>query len=485
MRKAELQPNSFAGANAIANFVAMKGLPGNALIDKYRILFWVIPVFFFPSCRNAGSVPSTVTFTEDVAPIIYNNCTICHRPAGGAHISFITYTDVQKYASSIAYVTKEKLMPPWPADPHYTQFKGQRVLSDRDIKVLAKWAEEGGPEGPADKLPPFPSFPNGSQAGTPDMRIPVQPVFLKANSSDRFLLVKVPYELPEDTFASLIEFVPGNSRVVHHVNGDLVKYSFDKKKDVFTQPFTVNMEEDTESLVKAFVKIGLPNDDGSYPVLQKSVVNYLPGAVGQKYPAGIGGYNLPRKGVFLLNDLHYGYTGKQVVTDSSYINIFFAKTPPKRPVLEFQLGTLGIAPVLPDLIIQPDSVKHVYSMFRIGNDISILTINPHMHLLGKSFKAYAIDPSGDTIRLISIPRWDFAWQYFYTFKKMVKIPAHSLIIAEGIYDNTRQNLNNPFSPPQLVTDQSGSMKATDEMFQFIVTYLQYEPGDENINLEKD
>jgi hypothetical protein len=54
--------------------------------------------------------------------------------------------------------------------------------------------------------------------------------------------------------------------------------------------------------------------------------------------------------------------------------------------------------------------------------------------------------------------------------------------AEGIYDNTTQNINNPFSPPRLVTDQKGSMKATDEMFQFIVTYLPYVPGDEHISL---
>jgi hypothetical protein len=67
---------------------------------------------------------------------------------------------------------------------------------------------------------------------------------------------------------------------------------------------------------------------------------------------------------------------------------------------------------------------------------------------------------------------------------MVRIPAGSSIVAEGVYDNTTQNLNNPFSPPKLVTDQNGSMKATDEMFQFIVTYLPYQPGDEQISLER-
>ena len=66
---------------------------------------------------------------------------------------------------------------------------------------------------------------------------------------------------------------------------------------------------------------------------------------------------------------------------------------------------------------------------------------------------------------------------------MVHIPKGSTIVAEGVYDNTTANPFNPFNPPQLITDQNGSMKATDEMFQFIVTYLPYQPGDENISLE--
>ena len=438
------------------------------------------------ACNNKDSIPDTVTFTQDVAPILYNNCSICHREGANGHFALVTYEDARRNAGAIAFVTKDKQMPPWPADPHYTEFIGQRLLTDHDIQVLEKWAAEGAPEGPKNKLPLLPTYPVGSQIGTPDMRIAVQPIFLKGNAYDKFLLVKVPFELPADTFAAVIEFMPGTHNVVHHVNGDMVKYEFDKKKNVFAGERVVNMSEDTATLLQAFQRLGLPDEDGSYPLLQKSVVNYLPGAEGQQYPQGIGGYTLPRKGAFLLNDIHYGPVNKDV-WDSSYINIFFSKARPERPIREFQIGTLssfGTAPVLPDLIIQPNTIKHVYSKYNIPEDISILTVNPHMHLLGKSFKAYAVKPGGDTIRLISIPRWDFNWQYFYTFRKMVKVPKGSLLIAEGTYDNTKQNLDNPFSPPQIVQERNGSMKATDEMFQFIVTYLPYREGDENIILGK-
>ena len=109
-------------------------------------------------------------------------------------------------------------------------------------------------------------------------------------------------------------------------------------------------------------------------------------------------------------------------------------------------------------------------------------------MLGKEFKAYALKPNGDTIRLISIPRWDFRWQYFYTFPTMIKIPKGSSIVATGVYDNTNKNPNNPFSPPQLVGERydwgGSSMRATDEMFQFIITYTAYQPGDERLELKE-
>ncbi len=446
-------------------------------------LLLVVLACYLQACENKNRMPDRVTFTEHIAPLLYQNCTICHRPNGGAHFDLVTYEQAKAYGPSLAFVTRERIMPPWPADPHYTEFVGQRVLTEHEIRLIEKWVLDGAIEGPKDKLPNLPDYPNGSTIGVPDVRIPVQPYYLPANSGDRFLIVKVPFELPKDTFASIIEFVAGNSGVVHHVNGDMVKYEYGKKANVYDGEYITDMVNDS-TVQQAYAKLKLANDDGTYPVLQRSVVNYLPGTFGQKYPEGIGGYILPRKGAFLLNDLHYGFTKSQPVSDSSYINIFYSKLPPERPVKEFQLGTLGVSPVEPDLAIQPNTIKKVYSKYTVPEDISILTLNPHMHMLGKSFKGYALPPGGgDTIRLISIPKWDFNWQYFYTFKKMVKIPKGSTIIAEGIYDNTAKNINNPFSPPQLVHDRNGSMRSTDEMFQFIITYVPYKPGDENISLD--
>lgn len=151
--------------------------------------------------------------------------------------------------------------------------------------------------------------------------------------------------------------------------------------------------------------------------------------------------------------------------------------------MEIQLGTLGISEIVPPLIIPPDTVMTFRTRATVREDISLLTLNPHMHLLGKSFLAYALTPQGDTIRLVRIPKWDFRWQYNYTFPSMVKLPAGSTVYVEGVFDDIRNNPNNPFDPPQTVREPEGNMRTTDEMFQLIITYLPYRPGDEKIRLD--
>lgn len=183
-----------------------------------------------------------------------------------------------------------------------------------------------------------------------------------------------------------------------------------------------------------------------------------------------------------MKDIHYGPTSIGGY-DSSYFNIYYSAKPPQRQTFEMQLGTLGISEIVPPLVIPPDEVKTFRTKSVVSEDISILTINPHMHLLGKKFIAYALTPTNDTVRLIRINNWDFKWQYFYTFKKMVKIPKGSTIYVEGVFDNTAENPLNPFRPPRTVSEREGSMRTSDEMFQFIITYLPYEKGDENISLD--
>lgn len=449
---------------------------------KVEIIF-ILAGFLFFSCGNITTdKKSHITFSEHIAPLIYSNCTPCHRPGSAAPFSLISYQDVSRKAKTIKLVTGIRLMPPWPADKSYSNFVGEKGLTDAQIAMITEWVDNGCPIGDSTKIPPPPSYPEGSFLGKPDIVVKMpKPYFIKGDNKDKFLLMKFPYELPRDTFIRVIEFVAGNKKLVHHVNGFLIQYEEGKKKNIYEGYFYA--DTDQMDYPQAYEKMKLANDDGSYPILTSSVVNYLPGVFPNLYPEGIGGLVVKKKGAIFLKDIHYGPSPTDEI-DSSYFNIFFAKEKPKRPLLELQLGTLGVSEIVPPLVIPPNEVKTFRTQVTITKDISIITINPHMHLLGKTFWAFAVKPDGDTIPLIRIPQWDFRWQYFYTFKNPVKIPRGSVIQAIGVYDNTVNNPRNPFNPPQIVSERKGSMRTTDEMFQFIINYVLYQEGDENISMEE-
>jgi len=452
------------------------------LISVAGLLTWA--VVLGEGCGRRAQMERRPTFSEDIAPIVFKNCSPCHRPGQAGPFPLLTYEDVARKASTIAAVTQSRYMPPWPADPSYREFLGQRVLTDSEIRTIGAWVENGAPPGDASKAPAPPRFPEGSAFGKPDLVVRVrEAVRIPGDNRDRFMIVKIPYELPKDTFVRAIEFVPGNSRLIHHMNGHVVQYDDEGgKSNPDEGPYSVDRES-VATLEDAYNAINLLNDDGSYPWLTRSVANYLPGAVSPAgYANGIGGWILKKRGAFLMRDIHYGPSPVEA-EDRSYFNVFFADKPPERPTMEVQLGTLGVSEIVPPLVIPPNTVKTFTTKTVVQNDISLLTVNPHMHLLGKSFLAFAVTPGGDTIPLVKIPKWNFRWQYFYTFPKMLKIPKGSIITAVGEYDNTANNPNNPFSPPREVVGTNGSMRVTDEMFQLIITYVPYRPGDENISLD--
>jgi mono/diheme cytochrome c family protein len=426
-------------------------------------------------------IKSTPTFAEDIAPIIYKNCASCHRPGEVGPFPLLTYEDAKRKAKTIAAVTASRYMPPWPADPSYSHFIGERFLSGDEIQTIQRWADNGAPPGDAAKLSP-PEFSTQSTLGEPDLIVKMRrPVRIPGDYTDHFMVVKIPYEIPEDRFVRAIEFVPGNRKLIHHMNGHIVQYE-DKKRDPSAGPYVVDRGS-LQTLEESYDAIHLLNDDGSYPELDRSVANYLPGGVSPAgYPNGIGGWKLNKRGAFLMRDVHYGPTPVEA-EDDSYFKVFFTDKPPARRTMDMQLGTLGISEIIPPLIIPPNVVKTFTTRTVVDQDISLLTVNPHMHLLGKSFEAFAATPDGRTIPLIKIPKWNFKLQYFYTFPRMVKIPKGSTIAAIGVFDNTKENLNNPFSPPREIIGTNGSMRVTDEMFQLIMTWLPYQSGDENISLE--
>ena len=378
-------------------------------------------------------------------------------------------------------------MPPWPADASYSHFIGEKVLTEKEISFIKTWVDNGMQRGDSTLEPKAPEFYKGSYFGKPDLVISAQQaIAIKGNGTDVFLIMKFPYEIERDTLIDFVEFVPDQRKLIHHVNGHLISYDARRRFNYLTGE---SAHSDTRAqLNDVYKQMHIPYTDKlspEFPTLTPNTVYYLPGYIPPAYPKEVGGYRFKKNGAFLLNNIHYGPSNKDL-WDSSHINVFFRKDPIERRISETQLGTFGVSKVEPEFVIPPNEIKTFHTSMTLSTPISLLSVNPHMHLVGKTFLAFAIKQNGDTIPLIRINKWDFRWQYYYTYKHPVKLDAGTTVHVYGTYDNTNKNPNNPFHPPRTITQGNGveSMKTTEEMFQFIFTYMTYKPGDEKIDLER-
>ncbi len=447
------------------------------LSNKFKFLFLII--YLFSSCININKI----NYSDDIYPIITKNCVPCHYKNGPAPFKLTTFSDVNKRSKMINYVIQSNYMPPWPPDHNYSNFVGEKYLSHKEKKMIENWVYNGKEIGDTSKIS-FISQKNITEntLGNPDVILRFnKKQLIEGNNKDKFLIGKLSFELEKDTNIKLIEFVPDSNYLAHHVNAHLILY--DKFKSNHKEKYDlINSEFFSDS--SAFEMLNIPYEDGTYPMLISSVCNYLPGVEPVLYPAGIGGYSISKQTSLLIKDIHYGPSPINVY-DNSYFKIYFTDKKPKRKLRELVIGTNGDAPVVPPLVIPPNEQREFNISYKLNKDISLLTINPHMHLLGKKFLSFAVSPDNDTIPLIKIDNWDFRWQYFYTFKKIKYLPKNSKIFVNALFDNTDKNPDNPNSPPQFVSAKNGSMKTTDEMLQLVLIFVEYENGDENIKLSNE
>jgi AhpC/TSA family len=90
-----------------------------------------------------------VVYNRDIAPILQANCMNCHRDGEVAPFPLVSYSDASKRARQIARVTASRFMPPWKPEPGFGHFVDERRLSERELSLVADWANSGAPEGAA------------------------------------------------------------------------------------------------------------------------------------------------------------------------------------------------------------------------------------------------------------------------------------------------------------------------------------------------
>lgn len=412
----------------------------------------IIIVTLFSLLANAQTKP---TYYLDIEPIIKKDCVSCHKPGGIAPFSLQTYEEVAAKGNFIGHVTKTRYMPPWKADPAYQTFRNEKILSSEEIETIQHWVVTGLTKGKKVKSKNT-QFAISEDHAKPDLVLPmINSYQLTDKAQEDFRFFVIPTNLAADTYLSAIEFVPGNRRQVHHSRVMVDSTQLIRGIDGMSE---------ADPLIKEFQTI---------PLADEFLYGWVPGNTKIFFPPGTG--KKIKKASDLILNIHYSPTSKSE-QDKSTVNLYFAKSQVNNR--EVKTLTLKESDIKNQpFFIESERMPTFYMDYPVYRDMSLISIMPHMHFIGKSFLAYAITDEGEKIPLIKIDNWDFNWQTTYQFKKMLKIPAGSRIIVEAKYDNTSEN---PVNPNQPAKNIGYGWNSTDEMCNLVIYFLDYQEGDEQI-----
>ncbi|MDH3590646.1 MAG: tetratricopeptide repeat protein [Planctomycetota bacterium] len=386
------------------------------------------PPAFLPRSEGLDYVTKaagSVTFAEDVAPILYENCVPCHRPDGIGPFPFLTYDDVRERGHQIAFVTQTRFMPPWLPAPGYVAFHDERGLTDDEIGTLKQWVEDDMPTGDLSRTPEPPSFASGWLLGAPDRTVTLEEAFtLPAGGTDVFRNFVLPAEGRADRWVRAVEFDVGNSQVVHHATLEVDRSRSSRRLDL----------EDPLPGYEGMHSEGAQPPDGHF-------VGWVPGRIptagdaDQAWQLG--------KETDLVLQLHMLPSGKPERVRPQ-IGIHYSDKPPSRLPFMMRLGSRTI-----DLPAGNPDVR-VRDAYRLPVAVTLRAIAPHAHYLGKEMLAWATMPNGNKRWLLKIDDWDFNWQDDYRFKSPLEMPAGTVLHMEYSYDNSVDNPQNPHIPPRHV-----------------------------------
>ena len=386
----------------------------------------------------AGAEADTPTFTEDVAPILYENCVSCHRAGEVAPMSLITYQETRPWGRSIKNKVLAGEMPPWHADPSVGRFLNERRLTDAERDTIVQWVDGGAPEGDRAKLPVAPTFADGWQIGTPDVIIEMPEAFdVQAEGTIRYQNFVAPTNFTEDKWVKAVELRAGVPAAVHHI------LAYARAPGAEQQPPSFNLVPvgpQAEAAARAQAARADRAGQSDRPARRRRrgpgtlIASLAPGTNPMVFEPGTA-LRVP-KGTQVVFQIHYTATGEPV-SDRSRIGFVFADAPPEQ---ELRFGQI-LNPYFE--IPAGEGNQRVDALVEFTEDTEVYALFPHTHLRGKRWEYELVYPDGRREAVLSVPAYDFNWQIYYQFEEPLMVPKGATLEASAWYDNSAANRSNP------------------------------------------
>lgn len=329
-------------------------------------------------------------------------------------------------------------MPPWKAVHGYGEFRGENRLTEEEIALLAAWTKAGSPQGNKRQEPKVPVFTSEWSLGKPDLILTQsKPFKVSPEGADiyRNFVFKTNFDQP--MWVKAIDVKPGNRKIVHH----MIAYLDDGNSALKLEKRLADGQE------------GYTSDGGGVGIMPSGMLGgWAPGLQPHLTPNGIAFKLNPHSTIIM--QVHYHRTGKEEA-DQTKLALYFAKEPITQEMNMHWAMDLG-------LNIPAAAAAHKVVKERIlPRNMTFYAAMPHMHLLGRTMKAWFDLPDGKRIPYIYIDDWDFNWQLSYPMAKPISVPRGTKLHVEATYDNSAANPRNPNSPPKAVR---WGEQTTDEMF---------------------
>jgi hypothetical protein len=367
-----------------------------------------------------AQVPDAPTFSKHIAPLFQAKCEACHRPGSIAPMSLTTFQESRPWARSIKAKVEARQMPPWHIDKTVgiQEFKNDRSLTDAEIATIAKWVDNGAPEGDPKEMPRAKEWPDG-QVWTyapmfgqkePDLIIRSTAWTQKKGLNDTWWKPVVSTGLTEPRWVRAIEVRPGTvkgRKITHHANSDLIQ-------------------------------------DEPGEMTQAGPGRFMEWAVGKE-----GEIMRPNSGKLMLPgsrivwDIHYSASRDEDITDVVEMGIYFypkGQEPKYRQHL-LRMGRTGDGAI----DIPPNSIATAETYYPLKQAARIESFQPHMHLRGKAMSLEAILPGGQTVILSHVDQFTFNWHsaYVYADDAAPLVPKGTVMKVTAWHDNTAANKANP------------------------------------------
>lgn len=410
---------------------------------------------FSSSSQASSSLPSqpSVTWHQDIAPLVIEKCSACHTSGGIAPFSVETYQTVKDRAGLMLSAIKAGRMPPWAAQSTDecdlpAAHKGDLRLTEDEKTLFETWVDDGAPEGDAAHPALLP------EPITDDLQNPMRQITMPTpievpHGSDRFACFRIELGNEEKVWLTGSQIVPGNTSVAHHAL-------------IFTDPS--NRSESLAGEDDTYNCFGGPG------VPETSLVGvWAPGMGATVLPDNTGTPLQPNTVLVVQMHYHPSHGGSSAaVDDATRVDIAWTSQEPDYVTTTFLFGNVdrvddefwggegfGLT-TGPDFLIPAGEQSHVeINKLRLplppegleDMPIRVWQAAAHMHYVGIDMKVTANEDTDREQCLVHTPKWDYRWQRLYYFDKPID---ETPIMKLGDTLTLRCTYNNSMSNPYVV-----------------------------------